>query len=99
MLSIIREAGRPDPLCNVPYAVAPGVVLRPDFRIPSLALVVEGDGRDGHEDVEFEISDDERDAYYRRLGNTVMRVGWWEAKRERGKVVGRLASHRERCRR
>jgi hypothetical protein len=96
MLSIFREAGLPEPLCNVPYEVAPGLVLTPDFRVPSLALVVEGDGRDGHEDVEFLRTDDERDAHYRRRGDTIMRFSWWQAKRERGRILERLRDHQAR---
>jgi len=93
MLSIIREAGFPEPWCHEPYEVAPGVVLTPDFRIPSRHLVIEADGRDGHADIEFALTDDERDRHYRRLGNTIMRFGWWEVERERGKVVSTLRDH------
>ncbi len=93
MLSIIREAGLPEPLCNMPLEVEPGVVLTPDFRIPQLRLVVECDGRDGHEDAEFQLSDDERDACYRSLGNRVMRVSAWESRRERGRLVRALGDH------
>lgn len=96
MLSIIREAGLPEPLCNEPYVVGPGITLRPDFRVPSLNLVLESDGRAGHDDVEFVLTDDERDRLYRRRGNTVLRYGWWEAKRERGRVLNELRDHRER---
>ncbi len=96
MLSIIREAGLPEPLCSVPYEVAPGRWLKPDFRIPSLMLCIEGDGRAGHEDVEFVCTDDERDAFYAALGNTTMRVTWWQAKRERERVIGRLRDHQAR---
>lgn len=98
--SIIREAGITDEdvLCNVAYEVEPGVVLTPDFRIPSLKVVIESDGRDGHDDVEFMLTDAERDERYQRAGNTVMRVTFWQAHRERGRVVGRLgdirAAHR-----
>jgi hypothetical protein len=95
MLSIIREAGLPDPLCNVPYEVAPGLVLTPDFRFPALRLVLESDGRDGHDDVEFLLTDGQRDALYEGSGDEVLRFTYWQAKRERGRVVGDLkAVHR-----
>ena len=93
MLSIIREAGLPEPWCNEPYEVAPGVILTPDFRIPSQHLVIEADGRDGHADIEFGLSDDERDRYYRRLEDTIMRFGWWEVERERGRIINILRDH------
>ncbi len=99
MLAIIRDAGLPEPLCNVPYEVAPGLMLRPDFRIPQLDLVIESDGRDGHDDVEFLCTDDERDAYYRALGNIVIRTTYWQAKRERQRIVERLEDHQARHRR
>lgn len=69
------------------------MVLIPDFRIPSQHLVIEADGRDGHADVEFALSDDERDRHYRRLGNSIMRFGWWEVERERGRIVSALRDH------
>ncbi|MCW3040798.1 MAG: hypothetical protein JWM31_2703, partial [Solirubrobacterales bacterium] len=90
MLEIIREAGLPEPLVNAPLAVGRGLILRPDFRIPELRLVVESDGRDGHDDVEFLLSDEERDALYAGLGYRTLRFGYWEAKRERGRVVAGL---------
>ncbi len=93
MLSIIREAGLPEPRCNMPLEVAGGLVLRPDFRIDELMLIVEGDGKDGHADVEFLLTDAERDARYAALGYATQRYGWWEAKRERGRVIGRLQHH------
>ncbi len=93
MLSIIREAGLPEPMCNTPLDVGDGLILRPDFRIPSLMLVVEGDGRDGHADVEFLLSDEQRDARYAALGYATQRYGWWEAKRERTRLIARLQDH------
>lgn len=93
MLAIIREAGLPEPRCNMPLEVAPGIVLRPDFHIPQLRLVLESDGRDGHADVEFQFTDGERDAFYRALGHTVMRYGYWEAKRERRRIAGELRDY------
>lgn len=90
MLGIIREAGLPEPLCNVPWDVGGGLVLRPDFRIPALRLVIESDGRDGHEDVEFLLSDDERDALYAANGHTSERFTYWQAKRERSRVIAQL---------
>lgn len=90
MLSVIREAGLPEPLCNVPLQVRPGVVLHPDFCFPGLCLIVESDGRDGHADVEFLLTDDERDAAYAALGYGTLRYSWWEARRERTRVVGEL---------
>lgn len=90
MLSIIREAGLPEPLCNAPFEVAPGLVLHPDFRIPELRLIIEADGRDGHADVEFQLSDERRDRLYLGQGYHTLRYGHWEARRERGRVVGEL---------
>lgn len=90
MLPIIREAGLPEPLCNIPWEVAPGVVLRPDFRVPQLQLVIEADGRDGHADVEFLLDDEERDALYAAHGHRTLRYGWWEARRERSRVIAEL---------
>jgi hypothetical protein len=95
MLAIIREAGLPEPLCNVPLTVADGLVLKPDFRIPELMLVVEADGRDGHDDVEFLLTDDERDAYYAALGYRTLRYTYWQAKREQGRLDAELREHRE----
>jgi hypothetical protein len=94
MLSIIREAGLPEPLVNQPLDVGGGLVLRPDFRIDELMLIVESDGKDGHADVEFLLTDNERDARYAALGYATERTSYWEAKRERGRVVGALATHR-----
>lgn len=94
MLGIIREAGLPEPLCNVPWDLGDGLILTPDFRIPELGVVVESDGRDGHEDVEFLLSDTERDAAYARLGHRTLRYSYWEATRQRGRVVGELAAVR-----
>ena len=90
MLSIIREAGLPEPCCNVPLQIRSGVVLHPDFCFPGLRLIVESDGRDGHEDVEFLLTDDERDAAYAALGYGTLRYSWWEARRERTRVVSEL---------
>lgn len=90
MLPIIRGAGLPEPLCNVPWDLGGGLVLRPDFRIPELKLVVEADGRDGHADVEFLLTDDERDAAYARHGYGTLRYSVWEAKRQRERVDGEL---------
>lgn len=90
MLAIIREAGLPEPLCNAPFEVAPGLVLHPDFRIPRLALVIEADGRDGHADVEFLLGDDERDELYAQNGHRTLRFGLWEARRQRGRVIAAL---------
>ncbi len=94
--SILREAGVKDQdvLCNIPHEFAPGVVLTPDFRIPSLNLIIESDGRDGHDDVEFMVSDAERDAHYERAGYIVMRVTFWQAHQERGRILSRLADIR-----
>jgi hypothetical protein len=93
VLGIIREAGLPEPLCNVPWDVGDGLILKPDFRIPQLALVVESDGRDGHDDVEFLLTDDERDARYAALGHRTLRYSYWEAKRQRERLVGELRAH------
>ncbi|UTI65788.1 endonuclease domain-containing protein [Paraconexibacter antarcticus] len=92
-LGIIREAGLPEPLCNTAWEVAPGLVLKPDFRIPELRLVVESDGRDGHEDVEFLLSDDERDALYAANGHATERFTYWQVKRERARVIAQLRRH------
>lgn len=93
MLGILREAGLPEPLCNAPWEVAPGLILKPDFRIPELRLAIESDGRDGHEDVEFLLTDDERDALYAANGHTTERFTYWQAKRERHRVIAVLRRH------
>lgn len=93
MVEIVREAGLPEPLCNAPLKVRDGLILRPDLRIPELMLIIEGDGKDGHADVEFLLTDDQRDAYYRALGYTPLRFSYWEARRERARVRGELQGH------
>lgn len=95
MLGIIRDAGLPEPLCNVPLSVGDGLVLKPDFRIPELMLVLEADGKAGHDDVEFLLTDEQRDAYYAALGYRTLRYSYWQAKQERGRVEAELREHRE----
>ncbi|WP_354701236.1 hypothetical protein DSM112329_01545 [Paraconexibacter sp. AEG42_29] len=95
MLEIIRAAGLPEPRCNEPWDVGDGLVLRPDFRIPELLLVVESDGKDGHADVEFLLSDAERDARYAAMGYATLRYSKWETTRQRGRVDDELRRHRE----
>ncbi|MCW3000143.1 MAG: hypothetical protein JWN65_3692 [Solirubrobacterales bacterium] len=95
MLSIIREAGLPEPLCNQAIVVD-GVRLRPDFLIPQIKLAIEFDGRDGHADPEFVLTDEQRDRLYRRAGLDPKRYGWWNVTRERARVVGELAPFRHR---
>jgi very-short-patch-repair endonuclease len=94
MLAIIREAGLPEPLVNTSFEVGGGLVLKPDFRIPALRLIIESDGKDGHEDVEFLLSDTERTALYAAKGYVTQRWSYWEARRERARVRGALQAHR-----
>jgi len=89
MLDVIRDAGLPEPQCNEPIIID-GIRLHPDFLIPQAGLIIEFDGRDGHADPELMLADEQRDRLYRRAGLSVKRYGWWNATRERDRVVNEL---------
>jgi very-short-patch-repair endonuclease len=83
---IVVEAGMPEPRRNERLRID-GVTLRPDLYIPERRLAFETDGRDGHEDPEQQLSDDERDALYASAGLVVGRFGWWAVNYQRPGVL------------
>lgn len=91
MRAILLEAGMPEPRCNQPLRIA-GTVLRPDLHVVERGLVIEADGRDGHDDPERRREDARRDALYRSIGLTVVRYGWWAVTYERLRVVAEMVA-------
>lgn len=92
MRSILLEAGMPEPRCNEPLWID-GVRLRPDLYVVERALVIETDGRDGHDDPERRREDALRDELYRSIGLSVVRYGWWAVTYERPRVLADMAAY------
>ena len=89
VLELILAAGLPQPEVNVPLWLEGRKVI-PDFRCPSIRLVIEADGRRWHDDPLARADDLERQALLERHGERVLRVTWRQAVAQPAETLARL---------
>ena len=86
-LRMCAAHGLPRPLVNEPIGV-----WTPDFLWPERLVVVETDGVDFHHTAAKRRRDDEKDAYLRSLGFTVVRLRWADVVERPDRTAARVSN-------
>jgi putative AbiEi antitoxin of type IV toxin-antitoxin system/uncharacterized protein DUF559/transcriptional regulator with AbiEi antitoxin domain of type IV toxin-antitoxin system len=89
-LSLVREAGLPEPEANLPLAAHDHPRLEPDFYWPTYRLVVETDGWETHRTRSAFTRDRRRDAALVAAGWRVMRFTYDDVEYNGATVIDRL---------
>jgi very-short-patch-repair endonuclease len=89
VLDLILAGGLEQPDVNVPRSIEGRNVI-PDFRWPSVRLVLEADSRRHHDDPLARADDIERQALLERDGDHVERVTWQQAVARPAQTIARL---------
>jgi very-short-patch-repair endonuclease len=89
-LTLVRQAGLPEPQTNLPLTALDHLRLEPDFYWPTHRLVVETDGWETHRTKAAFRSDRRRDAALVAAGWRVMRFTYDDVTRDGPTVVARL---------
>lgn len=90
IFEMIEREGLPTPLLQYSLFDEEGFIARPDFVYPQAKLVIEGHSKLWHTGTAVEDKDRKKHDRLRRLGLTVLYIGWADATRYQQQTVERI---------